>query len=71
MYLNQQILEAIRKSELKIHCLSIRIWQEMEDGIKLSGHGTIQQNKLGTLYIEFVCTEAIFPQGSGSRTRCF
>lgn len=57
VYLNRDALNSILNSKFKIHCLSVKIWQAIPDGIELSGHGIIKQNKYGTLYLEFICTE--------------
>jgi hypothetical protein len=66
MHLSKELLIAIRNCELKLHCLKVRIWQNIDGGIKLSGHGTIEQNKFGSLYIEFVQTEIEFNFDSGT-----
>ncbi|ARP40820.1 hypothetical protein [Vibrio syngnathi] len=67
MFFDKNAFKVIRNTELKIHCLSVRIWQDMPNGIELTGHGTIKQNKFGTLYIEFVCTNTVYNPPSGAR----
>lgn len=67
MFFDKKAFKVIRNTELKIHCLSVRIWQDMPNGIELTGHGTIKQNKFGTLYVEFVCTNTVYNLPSGSR----
>lgn len=65
MHLSKELLAAIRCCELKLHCPNIRIWQDNSDGISLSGHGIIQQNKFGNLYVEFVRTNIQYELKSG------
>ncbi|HFG1903968.1 TPA: hypothetical protein ACGF2T_003075 [Vibrio cholerae] len=50
--------ELLRKGDLVIHCVDIEIFQAESNGLRLKGHGTIQINKVGTLYLEFICVEA-------------
>ncbi|WP_407732144.1 hypothetical protein ACJJVG_04560 [Pseudocitrobacter faecalis] len=56
VFLNRKTLDLILNSEFELHCLSVKIWQSILDGIELSGHGIIKQNKYGVLYLELVCT---------------
>jgi hypothetical protein len=65
MNLSEELLAAIRCCELKLHCSNIRIWQNNSDGISLSGHGIIQQNKFGNLYVEFVRTNTKYELKGG------
>lgn len=55
--LRRDSLDLILNSKFELHCLSVKIWQDLPDGIELSGHGVIKQNKYGTLYLEFICTK--------------
>lgn len=55
MILTKEKLESIRKKDFKIHCLKVKIWQN--NGLSMEGHGTININKKGTLYVEFICTK--------------
>ncbi|MCJ8350884.1 hypothetical protein [Moritella sp.] len=57
MHFSQEFIATIRTLKMEIHCLSIHVWQNSEDGPSLKGHGTIKQNKFGNLYMEFVCTD--------------
>lgn len=50
--------ELLRKGDLVIHCVDIEIYQTESDGLRLKGHGSIKINKVGTLYLEFICVEA-------------
>lgn len=56
VYLRRDTLDLILNSKFELHCLSVKIWQNLPDGVELSGHGAIKQNKYGTLYLEFICT---------------
>lgn len=55
MHFDTNFISSVRSSEMEIHCLSVRIWQNHVDGLRLNGHGTIKQNKFGTLFLEMVC----------------
>lgn len=57
MHFSNEFTAQIRKLDMEIHCLSVCIWQDKKNGLELKGHGTIKQNKFGTLYLDFVCTE--------------
>lgn len=48
---------AIRTGDFVLHCARVKIWQEIQTGIQLFGHGTIKINPTGCLYLEFICTE--------------
>lgn len=67
MRFDKNTLKTIRNTKLEIHCLSVRIWQKMANGVELTGHGTIKQNERGTFYIEFVVTNTVYTIASGSR----
>ncbi|KQA16608.1 hypothetical protein [Vibrio metoecus] len=60
MHFDTNFISSVRSSEMEIHCLSVRIWQNHADGLRLNGHGTIKQNKFGTLFLEMVCTETVY-----------
>ncbi|KHN51224.1 hypothetical protein [Pectobacterium fontis] len=64
-YLNRKTIDSILNSKLELHCLSVRIWQNIPDGLELSGHGVIRQNKYGTLYLEFICTKSQYTIKNG------
>ncbi|MBD56367.1 hypothetical protein [uncultured Pseudoalteromonas sp.] len=49
-------IEQLRTGELVLHCVQIEVFQIIEDGLKMSGHGTINVNNVGTIYMEFICT---------------
>lgn len=49
--------ENIRNNDLVLHCVNVKIFQKLIGGMELSGHGTIKINEVGTLYLEFICTE--------------
>lgn len=53
--MNKEIKQ-ILNSELVIHCVEVKVYQNHNNGIKMSGHGTIKINSVGTLYLEFICT---------------
>jgi len=49
-------IEKLRNGELVLHCVQVEIFQQMDNGLKMSGHGTIKINSVGTIYMEFICT---------------
>ena len=53
--MNKEI-EQILNGDLVIHCVKVEVYQAHENGIKMSGHGTIKINSVGTIYMEFICT---------------
>lgn len=57
VYLRRDTLDLILNSKFELHCLSVKIWQDLPEGVELSGYGVIKQNKYGTLYLEFICTK--------------
>lgn len=65
MHLNNNLLSDIRKCELKLHCLKVKIWQDIDNGLRMSGHGVIKQNKYGSLYLEFIRTELLYQISKG------
>jgi hypothetical protein len=48
--------EQLRTGDLVLHCVQVEVFQIMDDGLKMSGHGTIKVNNVGTIYMEFICT---------------
>lgn len=42
MIISRSELDNIRNTKLEIHCLSIRIWQKIDGGLELKGHGKIK-----------------------------
>ncbi len=53
-------LDIVRDTKLELHCLSVRIWQNKENGLQLEGYGIVKQNKSGMLYLEFICTKTVY-----------
>ena len=49
-------IERLRTGDLVLHCVQVKVFQEMDNGLKMSGHGTIKINDVGTIYMEFICT---------------
>lgn len=49
-------IEHLRTGELVLHCVQVEVFQIIDDGLKMSGHGTIKVNNAGTIYMEFICT---------------
>ncbi|WIG78455.1 hypothetical protein KFZ67_06335 [Photobacterium damselae] len=49
-------IEKLRTGDLVLHCVQVDVFQKMDDGLKMSGHGTIKINSVGTIYLEFICT---------------
>lgn len=49
-------VEQLRTGDLVLHCVLIEVFQKIDDGLMMSGHGTIKINTVGTIYIEFICT---------------
>ncbi|EJI1392919.1 hypothetical protein NDL37_002590 [Vibrio parahaemolyticus] len=54
---NSKYNEKIRSGDLILHCVQVRVFQKCEEGMEFSGHGTIKINSVGTIYLEFICTE--------------
>lgn len=50
-------IENIRSGKLDLHCVSVLITQKFKEGLTLKGYGTIKINKVGTIYLEFICLE--------------
>lgn len=48
--------EQLRTGDLVLHCVQVEVFQIMDGGLKMSGHGTIKVNNVGTIYMEFICT---------------
>lgn len=51
-------IEQLRTGELVLHCVQVEVFQKMDNGLKMSGHGTIKINSVGTVYLEFICTSS-------------
>ena len=49
-------IELLRTGDLVLHCVQVEVFQQMDNGLKMSGHGTIKINSVGTIYMEFICT---------------
>lgn len=49
-------IEQLRTGDFVLHCVHVEVFQKMHDGVKMSGHGTIKINSVGTIYMEFICT---------------
>lgn len=49
-------IEQLRTGDFVLHCVHVEVFQKMDDGVKMSGHGTIKINSVGTIYMEFICT---------------
>ncbi|MGG7649284.1 hypothetical protein ACQ4OB_14805 [Pseudomonas sp. ES4] len=47
-----------RTGELVIQCIEACIYQKIDNGLRLDGHGIIKINGLGSLYMEFVCLKS-------------
>lgn len=47
-------IEQLRTGELVLHCVQVEVFQKMDNGLKMSGHGTIKINSVGTVYLEFI-----------------
>lgn len=56
--LHRSFFDAARRGDLTLHCTKATVTQKLGDELKLSGHGTIKINAAGTIYLEFVCTQA-------------
>lgn len=49
-------IKQIRTGELVLHCVEVEVSQAIDNGLRMSGHGTIKINSVGTIYLEFICT---------------
>ncbi len=47
-----------RSGELVIQCIEACIYQKIDKGLRLEGHGIIKINSVGSLYMEFVCLKS-------------
>lgn len=57
-------IEQLRTGDLVLHCVQVEVFQKMDNGLKMLGHGTIKVNDVGTIYMEFICTSsANVPRG--------
>ena len=54
--ISNEIIKQIRTGELVLHCVEVEIFQTVDNGCKILGHGTIKINSVGTIYLEFICT---------------
>lgn len=54
----QDYSERVRNGDLVIDFISIEIWQQADNGIKLKGHGTLKIDAFGALLCDFICTNA-------------
>lgn len=54
--ISNEIIKQIRTGELVLHCVEVEIFQTVDNGCKMLGHGTIKINSVGTIYLEFICT---------------
>lgn len=52
---DRKLIESAADGSMTIHCTQIIIKQLRDNGIILNGHGTIKINKVGTIYLEFIC----------------
>ena len=55
---SDKLIDAMREGNLELHCVEVSIKQKFEGGLSLSGYGILKVNKVGTLYLEFICREA-------------
>ena len=56
--LSNELIKQIRTGELILHCVEVEIFQKVDNGLKMLGHGTIKINSVGTIYLEFICTHS-------------
>lgn len=54
-----KLIDAMHGGTLEIHCVSVCVSQKIDDGVNLKGYGILKINQVGTLYLEFICLEAI------------
>lgn len=47
-------VELLRTGEFVLHCVHVEVFQTIDDGVRMQGHGTIKINQVGTVYMEFV-----------------
>lgn len=50
--------ELLRKGDLVLHCVEVKVFQNADNGVLIKGHGIIKVNKVGTLYMELIATES-------------
>ncbi len=55
MIATEKLIDAMRGGNLELHCVSVSIIQKREGGLCLEGYGVLKVNKVGTLYLEFIC----------------
>jgi len=58
MFAAEKMIDSIRDGKLELHCVSVSISQKFENGLCLRGHGVLKVNRVGTIYLEFICMEA-------------
>ena len=50
------LIKKLRTGDLVLHCTLVKVFQKSDNGIIMTGHGTIKINSVGTIYMEFICT---------------
>lgn len=55
MILADKLIDAVHEGKLDLHCVAVTIKQKCIDGISISGYGALKINKVGTIYLEFIC----------------
>lgn len=60
----EKLIDSMRDGKLGLHCISVTITQKCQGGILLKGYGFLKTNKVGTIYLEFICLEAKSKSGS-------
>ena len=48
----------MHEGKIDLHCVEVSITQRVEGGISLKGYGVIKVNKVGTIYLDFICRES-------------
>ncbi|WPX88512.1 hypothetical protein PsasTeo6_21920 [Pseudomonas asiatica] len=59
MFLSEKLIDDVRDGQLELHCIAVCISQRLEAGVKLNGYGMLKINQVGTIYLEFICLEAV------------
>lgn len=54
----EKLIDSMRDGKLELHCVSVTITQKCQEGLLLKGYGVLKTNKVGTIYLEFICLEA-------------
>ncbi|MFW9082950.1 hypothetical protein ACOI7N_00050 [Pseudomonas sp. P2758] len=60
----EKLIDSMRDGKLELHCVSVTITQKCQGGLVLKGYGVLKTNKVGTIYLEFICLEAKSKSGS-------